>query len=81
MVKESIQKAKNLSTDEGDIVLLKDLLTQLENGAQKLSAAIFSAPESQTLHADGWPREDEGDSDAQAQELMKSALSDVKSKK
>jgi molecular chaperone DnaK len=81
MVKESIQKAKNLSTDEGDIVLLRDLLTQLENGAQKLSAAIFSAPESQTLHANGWPREDEGDSDARAQELMKSALIDVKSKK
>jgi molecular chaperone DnaK len=81
MIKESIQKAKNLSAEEGDSALLRDLLAQLENGAQKLSAAIFSAPESQTLHADGWPREEENDSGARAQELMKSALIDVKSKK
>jgi len=80
-VKDSIQKAKTLSADEGDIAILEDLLIQLENNAQKLSAAIFSAPESQTLHADGWPQEDEGDSSARAQHLMKSALNDAKSKK
>jgi hypothetical protein len=81
MIKESIQKAKNISAEDDDPVSLKDLLMQLENGAQKLSAAMFSAPESQTLHADGWPREEEFDSDAHAQQLMKSALNDAKLKK
>lgn len=80
MVKDSIQKAKNLSPDESDPASLRDLLTQLESGAQKLSAAIFSAPESQTLHADEWSGEEEIDSDAQAQKLMKSALKDAKAK-
>ncbi|MBN1569090.1 MAG: molecular chaperone DnaK [Acidobacteria bacterium] len=80
MIKDSVQKAKDLSPEEEDIALLRNLLMQLENGAQKLSAAIFSAPESQTLHADGWPHEQEIDTDAQAQKLMKSALKDFKSK-
>jgi molecular chaperone DnaK len=81
MIKDSIQKAKNLSAEDDNIVALRDLLIQLENGAQKLSAAIFSAPESQALHADGWSGEEEVDSDARAQQLMKSALNDAKLKK
>jgi len=79
MIKDSIQRAKDLSPSEVDLILMRELLAQLENGAAKLSAAMFGAPES--MQGDGWPQEDEFDSDASAQKLMKSALKDMNSKR
>jgi len=56
---------------------LKDLLTQLEESAAKLTAAMFSAPGGEGLRAESWSAEEHADN---IQQLLKSALDDVKSK-
>ncbi len=78
MIKDMIQRARDLSPTDTDLALMKDLLTQLENGATRLSAAMFGAPES--MQSDAWSQETEADMDASAQKLMKSALKDMNSK-
>jgi molecular chaperone DnaK len=81
MVKESIQKAKSLDAEEGNLTYLRELLAQLENVAAKLSAAMFNAPDSDSSRSDEWPEEDPGVSEAKAHRLMKSALKDVTTKR
>ncbi len=78
MVKNAIQNAKNLPPEEDSISILKDSLTQLEGCTSKLAAAMFSAPDSQDLRAESWSTEERGE--ANVEQLLKSALDDVKSK-
>jgi molecular chaperone DnaK len=77
MIKGAIQKAKALSSEESDLVFLKDLLTQLERGAASLASAMFSAPGNQ-VQAEGWAGEK--NAEANAEKLMKSALDNMTSK-
>ena len=81
MVKDSIQKAKSLSADESNLTYLRELLTQLENVAAKLSAAMFNAPDSESPRSDDMMEEDPGVAEAKAQRLMKSALKDANTKR
>jgi len=78
MIRDAIQRAKSLSPTETDLVGMTELLTQLENGAAKLSAAMFGSPES--MLDDAWSQDSDGDMDASAHKLMKSALRDMNSK-
>jgi molecular chaperone DnaK len=77
-LKTVIQKAKNISPDENSFSILKDLLTQLEDNANKLTAAMFSAPGGEGLKAQSWKSEENDQDDIQ--QLLKSALDDIKSK-
>jgi molecular chaperone DnaK len=77
MVKNSIQQAKSIPPELNSIAALKELLAQLEQGASKLAAAMFSTSGT-GLRADGWSAEQRGQENVQ--ELLKSALDDVKSK-
>ena len=72
MVKKSIQRAMEIDPEEDSISLLKDILDQLESGAQKLTAAMFQAPRSKRLP------EDDKLEETDIQQLLKSALDDVK---
>jgi molecular chaperone DnaK len=73
MVKGAIQKARDIDPEEDSISYLNDVLDQLEIGAEKLTAAIFNAPEGTGRPAEGELKE------ADLQQLLKSALDDVKS--
>ncbi len=77
MVKNAIQKARELAPEESDLALLKDLLKQVENGAEKMAVAMFSAPESKLQQTQS-PNEDNAGSDLD--QIMKSALREVTSK-
>lgn len=77
MVKSALQQAKSLPPDEAGLDLLRDLLSQLEKGAEKLSSAMFSMPEIPGLKAQ------EGDgqkAESDVNQLLKSALDHVTSK-
>ncbi len=80
MIKNSLQKAKSLSAEESDSTMLRDLLAELERGAAKLSSAMFQAPGHGELSADGGQEETPADSEARLNQLLKSALKDVKTK-
>ena len=80
MIKNSLHKAKNLSAEESDSVMLRDLLTELERGAKKLSSAMFQASGDGELSADGDQAETQANSEAKLNQLLKSALKDVKTK-
>ena len=71
MVKTSIQQAREISPEEESISFLKDILHQLETGAQKLTAAMFNAPESKGRS------ESDANKESDIQDLLKSALDDV----
>jgi molecular chaperone DnaK len=72
MIKNAIQKAKALPAEEAGINILKELLEQLNLGAERLSAAMFSLPEMPGLKAaDGSEKPED------AQKLMKSALDNM----
>jgi molecular chaperone DnaK len=74
MIKDAIQRARDLDPNESSLTLLRDLLTQLENGAESLSTAMFNSPGGVELHADGaGVQKKEQDAD----QLMKSALKDL----
>jgi molecular chaperone DnaK len=73
MVKNSIQRARDVAPIEDDISTLQDILSQLENSAQKLTAAMFSSP-----GGEGKP-EGSDEEDPDVRQLLKSALDDVKS--
>jgi molecular chaperone DnaK len=73
-LKDSIQKARALAPDESNLTLLKELLSVLENGAARLSTAMFTAAES------GMPIKDRPEEEASpenAQHLMRSALENL----
>jgi len=74
MVKETIQKAKALSPDEDNYFLLKELLAALEKAATRLAEAMFTTAGTRTGSAAG--RESQSDTDVQ--QLLKSALDDLK---
>jgi hypothetical protein len=65
-----------MAPDENSISILKDILAQLEDGAAKLTTAMFSAPASAGLKAQ-WESEEV---EPNIKELLKSALDDIKSK-
>lgn len=81
MIKEAIQKAKDLTGDESDFVALGELLAQLENETAKLSAVLFNAPAGAGLQPEEWPEESESRAESRVNQLLKSALKDVSSKK
>jgi molecular chaperone DnaK len=74
MVKETIQKAKALSPDEDNYLLLKELLAALEKAAARLAEVMFSTAGARTGRAAG--RESQSDTDVQ--QLLKSAVDDLK---
>jgi len=73
-IKEAITQARNLSPDEDDIPQLKNLLQQLESGAESLSTAIFSSPGNVESRAEGLGVQRK---EPNADELMKSALKNM----
>jgi len=75
MIKQSIQKARTLPPEESEIDLLKELLSVLEDGAARLSAAMFAAPD---LSKKSRGRPEGPGSSHDAQHLMRSALNDLK---
>jgi len=77
LIKNAIHQARNLDPDESDLGVLTDLAAQLEHGASSLSTAMFSAP-GDKVAAEGWPEEEK--QTLSADQLMKSALDDMKSK-
>ncbi len=77
-LKGAIQSAKNLPPEEDNIGILNELLAKLEDSSSKLAAAMFSGPGSPGLRVQGWPDKESTESDVQ--ELLKSALADVKSR-
>jgi molecular chaperone DnaK len=81
MIKDSLQKAKNLSLTETDPTVLRELLTQLESGAARLSAIMFSAPGDEGGQGIEWANEGADITEADARNLMKSALKDIDSKR
>ncbi len=74
MVKDMIQKARSLSPEESNIILLREMLERVEDGAAMLTAAIFSAVESKSLRAG------ENRNQTDLEQLMKSALNSVEPK-
>jgi molecular chaperone DnaK len=76
MIKDAIQRARDLAPDECSITLLKDLLTQLENCAQSLSAAMFHSGKTES-QAGGISMPAKA---VDAEQLMESALKDIKDK-
>jgi molecular chaperone DnaK len=72
VVKESIQKAKAIPPDSDNVKLLSDLVAELQEGAAKLSAVMFHAPD---------PGETGGSSEEETlQRLMKSAVEGMRPK-
>ena len=78
MIKKTIQQARTLDPDEESFSRLQDLLSQLEAGAERLTAAIFSAP-AEELMKDERLEGEGGMSESEVKQLLKSALDDVKS--
>jgi molecular chaperone DnaK len=74
MVKDAIQRARDLDPNEGSLTLLRDLMTQLENGAESLAAAMLNSPGNVELQFDGTSVQDK---EPNANQLMKSALKDM----
>jgi len=77
MIKEAIQKTKSLPAEEVDADSLRDLLANLEHGAGKLSAAMYSVPGMEGLRP---VEQDEERSSTNVDRLLKSALDDVNKK-
>jgi hypothetical protein len=78
MIKEAIQKSRDLASDESDLQMLSDLMARLEMGAAKLTNAMFNAPDMAQAKPEGW--DDLDTSEADAKRLMKSALKKEKTK-
>ncbi len=72
-IKSAIQKARDLSPEEDNYLLLKDILAELEAGASKLADAMFSGAGTTPPKAPSGQDE----SDADVRRLMKSALSNL----
>ncbi len=79
MIKDSIRKARALAAEEENFTSLTELHSQLEDGAEKLTIAMFNAPSSAGSQAAEHAGESRTNDDS-IQQLLKSALADVKSK-
>jgi molecular chaperone DnaK len=77
-LRETIQKAKTVTTGEPDLQELRESLSGLEAAAARLTTALLSAP-SEVAEKMGEGAQPETPEDAS--DLMKSALNDLKSKK
>jgi molecular chaperone DnaK len=75
LVKEALQKAKDLDPEEMDLSVLRDLMGQIESSASRLSAAMFSSPDVEVMGVEGFPQIERPEVDIN--KLMKSALKDV----
>jgi hypothetical protein len=73
MVKNAIQKSRKLLPEESDASFLEGLLSQLEEGAEKLSSVLTNAPELEKLRVEEATEE-------KVDRLVRSALDDVASK-
>jgi molecular chaperone DnaK len=76
LIKDAIQKAKDLPQDESDTARLSDLLAQLSLGAESLSAAMFSGEKIESLAGDP----DAAGTMREVDQLLKSALEDINDK-
>jgi molecular chaperone DnaK len=77
-IKSAIQKARNISPEEANLELLRDLNRQLEEGAEKLSSAMCNVPGIEGLHEDGSAVRP--GNEANVRKLFKSALDEVTKK-
>jgi molecular chaperone DnaK len=78
-IKEAILKARSLSEKEANPSVFRDLLTELESGAAKLTAAMLNLPADAGAHPQKDPDADVEGEDLQR--LMKSALDEADRKK
>jgi molecular chaperone DnaK len=78
MIKDAIQKARNLPAEGARIEGMRELLARLEDGAAKLAAAMWSAPGMEGLQAKEGSAEIGGEKDIN--KLLKSAMDDLTSK-
>jgi molecular chaperone DnaK len=74
MIKDAIQRARDLDPDESSLTLLRDLLSQLQNGASRLAAAMMNRPGNVEMRADGVGEQEE---EPDLNQLMKSALKNM----
>jgi molecular chaperone DnaK len=79
LAKESIQKARTMPDSEDDLPVLKELLSNLEAVASKLSAAMFNMPDGANVQHDPELESEAGES--AVQRLMKSALEESRNRK
>jgi len=77
LVREAIQRTRNLSAEEDNIDKLNAIHDQLEDCAGRLAAALFNAPSGAASRAPEPAEPDEGD----ISRLMQSALNDMRKKK
>jgi molecular chaperone DnaK len=75
LIKEALQKAKELDPEEMDMSVLRDLMGQIDSCASRLSAAMFNAPDVNIRSAEGFPQVERPEEDIN--KLMESALKDV----
>jgi len=75
LIKEALQKAKDLDPEEMDMSVLRDLMGQIESCASRLSSAMFNAPEVEVMGVDGSPQIERPEEDIN--KLMESALKDI----
>jgi molecular chaperone DnaK len=74
-IKTAIQKARAITPGETDTASLRDLLANLEDGASRLTSAMYNLPGGADPKAGA--KADAGVSEADIQRLMKSALDDT----
>jgi molecular chaperone DnaK len=79
LAKQSIQSARTLPDGEENLPVMKELLSNLEAVASKLSAAMFNLPSGANVQHDS--ELDPGASESAAQRLMKSALEESRNRK
>jgi molecular chaperone DnaK len=79
LAKESIQTAKTMPDSEDNLPAMKELLSNLEAVASKLSTAMFNLPSGANVHLD--PELESGAGESAAQRLMKSALEESRNRK
>jgi len=78
IIKDAIQKARNLPPEEARVEGMRELLARLEDGAAKLAAAMWSAPGMEGLQAKEGSAEVGGETDIK--KLLKSAIDDLTTK-
>ncbi|MGA2264214.1 MAG: molecular chaperone DnaK [Acidobacteriota bacterium] len=79
LVQHSIQKARELSDKEENLSVLKELLTNLEMGAAKLTAAVFNMPSDANVALPKDAAQEVNETDVQ--KLVKAALNEARDKK
>jgi molecular chaperone DnaK len=77
-IQDSIQKARDISDQEADLAMMHKLLADLEAGASKLAAAMYSLPESSSPRSEAQPAQESGGTNLNR--LMQAALNETQKK-